>query len=76
MKRKLKKLGLLLLLMVHSFVVVCIPVTSWVVALIVKQPWLDMLSAVLYFFVQIPIAVYAMVKKNSIYKIIDKITHI
>ena len=38
MKRKLKKLGLLLLLMVHSFVVVCIPVTSWVVALIVKQP--------------------------------------
>ena len=77
MKRKLKKLGLLLLLMVHSFVVVCIPVTSWVVALIVKQPWLYMLSAVLYFFVQIPIAVYAMVKKNSIFdKIIDKITHI
>ena len=77
MKRKLKKLGLLLLLMVHSFVVVCIPVTSWVVALIVKQPWLYMLSAVLYLFVQVPIAVYAMIKKNSIFdKIIDKITHI
>lgn len=77
MKRKLKKLGWLLLLMLHSFVVVCIPVTSWIVALIVKQPWLYMLSAVLYFFIQVPIAVYAMTKKNSIFdKIIDKITHI
>lgn len=77
MKRKLKKLGWLLLLMLHSFVVVCIPVTSWVVALIVKQPWLYILSAVLYFFIQVPIAVYAMTKKNSIFdKIIDKITRI
>lgn len=77
MKRKLKKLGWLLLLMLHSFVVVCIPVTSWIVALIVKQPWLYILSAVLYFFVQVPIAVYAMTKKNSIFdKIIDKITRI
>lgn len=77
MKRKLKKLGWLLLLMLHSFVVVCIPVTSWVVALIVKQPWLYILSAVLYFCVQVPIAVYAMTKKNSIFdKIIDKITRI
>jgi uncharacterized membrane protein len=77
MKRKLKKLGLMLALMLHSFVVVCIPVTSWVVAIAIEKTWMYIIAAVLYFFVQVPIAVYAITKNNSIFdKIIERIRNI
>ena len=74
MKRKLKKLGWMLTLMLHSFVVVCIPVTSWIVAIAIEKTWMYIVAAVLYFFVQVPIAVYAITKDNSIFdKIIEHI---
>ena len=77
MKQKLQKFAWMLALMLHSFVVVCIPVTSWVVALIVKQPWMYITAAVLYFFVQVPIAIYAMTKEHSIFdRIIEKIKNL
>ena len=74
MKRKLKKLGWMITLMLHSFVVVCIPVTSWIVAVAINKGWMYVVATALYFFVQVPIAIYAITKDNSIFdKIIDHI---
>lgn len=77
MKKTLKKLGLFLWLIVHSFVVVCIPVTTWIVAAVVRETWLYIVATLLFCCVQVPIEIYAVKKPNSLFdKIIAKIKNL